>query len=234
MLTCVLVCLYPAIVAANVDGLAELTLSGTVKVNGERVNSSSTFASGGRIETAWDSEAVVNVPGKGKIQLLQKTELTFRFSENSFVVMLSRGSVKIMTFESVKPTVTTRNATIVGDSNGPKSFSVRLACENGEDCGATIVETYDGSLDVITNLDNMRKTITAGVENNNTTVLDPCKTQCRDMGVLSSSHSSGGGLGRSGLFGLILGAVGALVVGAILSGDEQTSNGKTPTVSPFA
>ncbi len=98
MLTCVLVCLYPAIVAANADGLAELTVSGTVKVDGERVNSSSTFASGGRIETASDSEAIINVPGKGKIQLLQKTELTFKFSENSFVVMLSRGSVKIMTF----------------------------------------------------------------------------------------------------------------------------------------
>ncbi len=134
----------------------------------------------------------------------------------------------------MKPTVTTRNATIVGDDVGSKSFSVRLGCEDSEECGATIVETFDGSLDVITNLDKTRKTITAGVENNSTTVLDPCKTQCRDMGVLSSSHGSGGGLGRSGLFGLILGAVGAIAVGAILAGDEQTSNGKTPTVSPFA
>src|SRR5688572_17912280 len=76
-------------VAKDVSG--EITVTGQVTVNGQPAVSGSTILSGAVVTTAKGSSAVVSLGKLGRMEILEDSSSTLRFSDTGIVAVVDQG-----------------------------------------------------------------------------------------------------------------------------------------------
>ena len=89
--------------------VGHLTIVGKVLVNGQPAKTGDVLASGGMIQTAKGSSAVVSLGKLGRVEVLGDTKMELRFSETSVDAMLDSGRVRLSSSTGVTATVGCRN-----------------------------------------------------------------------------------------------------------------------------
>ena len=91
------------------EPIGQLTIVGKVLVNGQPATSGDVLASGGTIQTAKGSSAVVSLGKLGRVEVLGDTKMELRFGETSVEAMLDSGRVRLSSSTGVTATVGCRN-----------------------------------------------------------------------------------------------------------------------------
>lgn len=220
-LSMVILCVYSMVaLAAPQNMTGEITVTGTVSVNGQPVASNSTVVSGSAIVTGANSSAIINLGKNGRVEVLDDSTLTLKFTENSITGMLESGKVRVSNAAGIGTTFTTKNSTIIADSGQADTFSIDVGCGDDSKCAQTFVETVAG---LVTLRDGSTdKQVAAGTD---ATVGNPSQTGCKpclrpnpNPGVFPVSGISSGALAA------ILIAIGAGVGLAIFFGTRDSSS----------
>jgi len=192
-----ILCVYSMIaLAAPQATTGEITVTGSVMVNGQPAASNSTIVSGSTIVTAANSSAIINLGKNGRVEVLDDSTLSLKFTENSITGSLDSGKIRVSNAAGISTTFTTKNSTIIADSGQADSFSIDIGCGDDSKCAQTFVETVagmvtlrDGSID---------KQVAAGTD---ATVGNPSQTGCKpclrpnpNPGVFPVSGISNGAL----------------------------------------
>lgn len=94
--------------AAAQDRVGELTVTGSVKVNGQPAATGDIVAPASEVETAKGSSAVVSLGKLGRVEALPETAMKLRWDNSSISVAVSRGSVRVDTGPGVTASVKVR------------------------------------------------------------------------------------------------------------------------------
>lgn len=217
-------CVYSMVaLAAPGDITGEITVTGQVTVNGQAAVSNSTIASGATVNTAKGSSAVVSLGKLGRVEITEDSGMTLKFSEGTLVAMMSAGKARFMSNAGVSTTVTTKHATILGDTGQTNSFMVETECSHTHvDTASGLVTMREGTSD---------KQVAAGTSatagNLSQTGCPPC------MRPGSGAPVPIAGIGTAGLVLILLGAAGAAGAAILLGHDNDiTTGGGTVILSP--
>jgi hypothetical protein len=142
-------CVYSSVALAVPTGSAgEITVSGQVTVNGQPAVSNSTILSGSEISTAAGSSATISLGKTGRIEILEGSSLSLRFSDNSIVGVVSSGKVRVANAAGVATTITTKDTTVLADAGQADSFLVEVECSHTHvDTTAGVVTMREGTND---------------------------------------------------------------------------------------
>jgi hypothetical protein len=142
-------CTYSMVaLAAPFDTKGEITVTGQVTVNGAAAVSGATVFSDSTITTAQGSSAVVSLGKLGRVEVQEGTSLNLKFSDTGIIAMLDSGRVRLSTPAGVASTVTTKNATFVGDVSQADNYLVQAECSHSHiDTSAGVVTMKEGSSD---------------------------------------------------------------------------------------
>ncbi len=142
-------CVYSMVAfALPKDVSGEITVSGQVTVNGQPAVSNSTIVSGAVVNTAPGSSAQVNLGKLGRIEVQESTTVTLRFSDSGIIAMLDSGIVRVSSSAGIASTVTTKNATFIGDVAQASNFLVEAECSHSHvDTASGVVIMREGSSD---------------------------------------------------------------------------------------
>ncbi len=133
-------------VPTNVNG--EITVSGQVSVNGQTAVSNSTIMSGSTIVTGANSSAVISLGKTGRVEVLENSNLVLNFSETGIVAMLASGKARVANGQGIATTVTTRDATLIGDAGQSNNFTVEIECSHTHlDTTSGVVTMREGTTD---------------------------------------------------------------------------------------
>lgn len=219
--------------AAPKDMTGEITVTGQVTVNGQPAVSNSTVVSGSSIVTGTDSSAIISLGKNGRVEVMNDSTVTLKFTENSITGSVDTGQIRVMNSAGVAATFTTRNSTIIADAGQANTFSINVGCGDEAKCAQTLVETTSG---LVTARDgSISKQVAAGTD---ASIGNPSQTGCKPC--LRPNPNPGvfpiGGLG-SGAIAAILAAIGIGVGAAIYFGRRDHSSidnvgGTITVVSP--
>jgi hypothetical protein len=92
-------------VAHAKDQIGQLTVVGTVKVNGKPAATGDIVASGSTVETAKGSSAVVSLGKLGRVEATAGTKMTLRYGDANIGILLYAGIVKVNTGDGVSATI---------------------------------------------------------------------------------------------------------------------------------
>jgi hypothetical protein len=124
-------CVYSMVaLAVPNESAGEITVSGQVTVNGQTAVSNSTILSGSTIVTGAGSSATVSLGKTGRIEILEDSNLSLRFTDNSIVGVITSGKVRVANSVGVATTMTTKDATIIADAGQADSFLVEVECSH--------------------------------------------------------------------------------------------------------
>jgi len=219
-------CVYSmvALAAPPPDITGEITVSGQVTVNGQAAMSNSTIASGATVNTAKGSSAVVSLGKLGRVEMSEDSGMTLKFSEGSLIAMMTSGKARFMSNAGVATTVTTKNATILGDTGQANSFAVEVECSHTHvDTASGLVTMREGTSD---------KQVAAGTS---AVAGDLSQAGCKPcMRPGSAAPVPVAGIGTAGLALILLGAAGAVGAAVFLGSEDNdiTTGGGTVIVSP--
>ena len=116
--------------AVPTDPSGVITVTGQVMVNGQPAISNSTIISGATVTTAMGSRAVVSLGKLGRVEVQEDSSLSLRFTDNDVIAMLDSGTVRVSANSGIGSTVTTKNATFVGDAGQADNFLVLAECSH--------------------------------------------------------------------------------------------------------
>jgi hypothetical protein len=210
--------------AAPGDITGEITVTGQVTVNGQAAVSNSTIASGATVTTAKGSSAVVSLGKLGRVEMSEDSGMTLKFSERSLIAMMTSGKARFMNDAGVATTVTTKNATIMGDTGQANSFAIEIECSH------THVDTASGSVTMREGTSD--KQVAAG---SSATAGDLSQAGCQPcMRPGSGAPVPIAGIGTAGLALILLGAAGAAGAAILLGGNsgDIIIGGNVPIISP--
>jgi len=130
--------------AAPQDG-GTITVTGRVTVNGTNAISGATVFSDSTVTTAQGSSAVVSLGKLGRVEVQENTTAKLTFTGNSMIVSVDNaganmGSVRVANTAGTAVTVTTKNATFIGDSAQANNFMIQVECSH------THIDTMAGSV----------------------------------------------------------------------------------------
>ncbi len=210
--------------AAPNDVSGDITVTGQVTVNGQTAVSNSMIVSGSVITTGANSSAVISLGKLGKIEILEDSNFTLRFTDNSITGILSQGKARISNAAGIATSVATSDATTIADAGQANTFLVELECSH------THVDTVSGLVTMRTG--NTDKQVAAGTS---ATAGNLSQTGCKPC------VRPGNGI-KTPVLGLGAGALAAILIGAgvgigtavILGGggSDVTIGGGTVVVSP--
>lgn len=133
-----------------VEQVGQLTVTGTVKVNGKPAATGDIVTPGSEVQTAKGSSAVVSLGRLGRIEAMPSTTLKLRYdikatthSMASIAILLGDGSVKVSTGEegmvNVESGLTATRASLDTETN---VFTV------DKTCGNTLVSVTEGKVEL--------------------------------------------------------------------------------------
>lgn len=214
-------CVYSmAALAVGKDVSGEITVTGSVTVNGQPAVSGSTVLSGAVITAAKASSAVVSLGKLGRVEVLEDSSTTLRFSDTGIVAMVDQGRVRVSSSSGIATTVTTKNATIIGDAGQANNFLVEAECSHTHvDTTSGVVTMREGSND---------KQVVAG-----TTATAGNLTQAGCVPCLRPDSAPQTAVtGNAWLILLAIGAAAAAIYVGTKSGDTNIDGGSPSIVSP--
>ncbi|MEP7076357.1 MAG: hypothetical protein ABI878_11160 [Acidobacteriota bacterium] len=130
------------------ESAGEITVSGQVTVNGQSAVSNSTILSESTIVTGAGSSATVSLGKTGRIEVLEDSNLSLRFTDNSIVGIVAQGKVRVANSSGVATTFTTKDATVIADAGQADTFMVEVECSHTHvDSTAGIVTMREGTND---------------------------------------------------------------------------------------
>ncbi len=217
-------------IAAQDNGMGEVTVTGQVSVNGQSVVSNSTLTSGSTISTSANSTATVNLGKNGRVELLPDSSLTLKFTENSIVGMLMAGKVRVSNIAGIATSVTTRNSTVIADSGQANIFGVDVGCADEDRCTQTFVETVSGLVTLRNGTTD--KQVAAGTD---ATFGNPSQTGCKPcLRPGTAAPVATAGFGAGAIAAVLLAAAGAVGAAVFLGSDsgETELGGGAVVLSP--
>ena len=229
-----ILCVYSMVaLAAPKDVSGEIVITGSVSVNGQPAVSNSTIVSGATIVTAANSSAIINLGKNGRVEILDESSLTLKFTENSITGMLASGRVRVMNSAGVGTTFTTANSTVIADTSQANSFLIDVGCGDGAKCAQTIVETVSGLVTLRNG--SIDKQVAAGTD---ATVGNPSQQGCKPC--LRPNPNPGvfpiAGIGSGALAALLIaiaaGVGAAIYFGTRGDGFDDIGGGPVRIVSP--
>ena len=142
-------CVYSMVAfALPRDVTGEITVSGQVTVNGQAVVSNTTIVSGAVIVTAAGSSATVSLGNLGRVEILEDSSMTLRFSETSITGTLDQGKARVSNPAGVATTVATKHATVIADVSQADNFMVEVECSHTHlDTTAGLATMREGTSD---------------------------------------------------------------------------------------
>jgi len=142
-------CVYSMVaLAAPVDATGELTVTGQVTVNGANAVSGATLFSDSTVTAAKGSNAVISLGKLGRVEVQEGTTVNVKFSDSGVISMLDMGRVRVSAPAGVTTTVTTKNATFMGDPSQADNYVVEAECSHSHiDTSSGIVTLREGSSD---------------------------------------------------------------------------------------
>jgi hypothetical protein len=218
-------CVYSMVtMAAPGDITGQITVTGQVTVNGQAAVSNSTIASGAIVTTGANSSAVVSLGKLGRVEVSGDSSVTLKFSEGSIIAMMSTGKVRVSNNSGVATTVTTKDATVIGDVGQANSFAVEVECSHTHvDTGSGLVTMREGTSD---------KQVAAGTTATAGNMSQAGCKPCMRPGTGQAVPIAGIGSGAIAL--LLLGLGGAATAAILLgsSGNDVTVGGGGTVISP--
>jgi len=134
--------------AAPAAATGELTVSGQVTVNGATAVSGATLFSDSTITTAKGASAIVSLGKLGRVEVQEDTTVNVKFSDSGVIAMVDMGRFHVSTPAGVASTVTTKNATFMGDPGQADNFIVEAECSHSHiDTTSGVVTMREGSSD---------------------------------------------------------------------------------------
>ena len=124
--------------APGAKASAELSVSGNVTVNGEKMSSGGTVFSDSTITTENQSSATVNISKLGHVALGANSSLRISFADNTLTALLETGTANVSTLAGVTVNLTTQDGSVVVDGSKATSFTVVASR------GRTTVSTQSG------------------------------------------------------------------------------------------
>ncbi len=205
-----------AALAVPTDPSGVITVTGQVMVNGQPAISNSTVMSGATVTTAMGSRATVSLGKLGRIEVQEDSSLSLRFTDNDVIAILDSGTVRVSANSGIASTVTTKNATFVGDAGQADNFAVLAECSHSHvdtTSGVVTMKQAGASQQVIAGT-------TAVAGNLVQTGCKPCIRPDKSNANVSSN-----------LAWLLVLAAGAVGVGVLLGtrGDDTPINVASPT-----
>ncbi|MFN2515388.1 MAG: hypothetical protein ABR556_04165 [Pyrinomonadaceae bacterium] len=203
----------PAAKAAS----GELSVSGTVMVNGENALSGGTVFSDSVITTAAKSVATVNLSKLGRVELAPNSSLRLSFTEKTIMGLLEDGTAHVSIVAGTTVNFTTKDGAVVVDGSQATSFTVNVVK------GITSLTTHSGLAQL--RVGGAVKQVAAGESATAATPAQPgCgATPCPERGL------SGGALAA-----LLLAAGGAIAAIIFASNRDNDFNfgGNPIVISP--
>lgn len=219
-------CVYSMVaLAAPRDVKGEITVTGSVTVNGQNAVSNSTIDSGSVIVTSANSTATISLGKAGRIEVLANSNLTLKFTETSITAILNgaEGKVRISDNAGIATTVTTKDGVSIADAGKSNSFAVEVECSH------THVDTVSGLVTLRTGSND--KQVAAGTDavagNLTQTGCKPCYRNQGPVGVFPVSNLSSGAL--VGIIAAIGAGAGLCIV--FCGGDVDNPGGPVDVVS---
>lgn len=124
-------CVYSTWVLALPNTVTgEISVTGQVTVNGQTAVSNATIVSGSTIVTGSNSSAIVSLGKMGRVEILADSNLVLNFSETGIVGILASGKARVANAANVASTVTTKDASVLGDATQANSFLVEVECSH--------------------------------------------------------------------------------------------------------
>lgn len=206
--------------AGPLDTTGEITVTGQVTVNGANAISGATVFTDSTITTAKGSSAVVSLGKLGRVEIQEDTTMKLSFNDGGMIAMLDLGRVRVSSSAGVNSTVTTKNATFMGDPSQADNYLVEAECSHSH------VDTMSGLVTMRTGSDD--KQIAAGstaVAGN--LVQTGCKPCMRPGSTPPPVYAGWPWL-------LLLGAVGTgLAIWWGTKDDDNSSGGNVNAASPI-
>ncbi|HMS42402.1 MAG TPA: hypothetical protein PKE69_19375 [Pyrinomonadaceae bacterium] len=206
----------------NVSG--DITVTGQVTVNGQTAVSNSTVISGSVITTGANSSAVISLGKLGKIEILEDSNFTLRFTDNSITGILTQGKARISNAAGIATSVATNDATTIADAGQANNFLVEVECSH------THVDTVSGLVTMRTG--NNDKQVAAGTS---ATAGNLSQTGCKPCVRPGSGVKTPVlGLGAGALAAILIGAGVGIGTAVLLGGNDSdiSIGGGTVVVSP--
>jgi ferric-dicitrate binding protein FerR (iron transport regulator) len=147
----------------------QLTVTGTVKVNGSAVGNGFTLSSGSKTTTAKGSTAVVSLGKLGRVELLPSSSANISFDGGSIKVALESGRVRVSSGSGIAARISTKDGEAVANATEDNSFTVDTTCGN------TLVLVQSGRVEL--RAGGTVKQIAAGGQDTAGTAKPGCRRQ---------------------------------------------------------
>ena len=177
------------------------------------------LVSGNTISTAARSSAKINLGKNGRVELMENTSITLNFSDASITGVLTSGMVRSSNASGVATTITTRNATVLGDISQANIFSVNVGCSDDVKCTQTLVQTTTGLVTLRKAIHD--KQIAAGTD---AVAGNPSQTGCQPCFRPNSAPPLAIAGISPGILAAILGGIGAAVIAGVLLSNNNDTN----------
>lgn len=116
----------------------ELSVRGTVEINGLPATTGLTIFPASRIETGEGSSATVSLGALGRVELLAESKVRLDFAQSVLTLALTEGALRCSLPRGVNAEVLTPDGYVSADTNASSLFVVRV------ERGRTSVETEEG------------------------------------------------------------------------------------------
>jgi len=196
---------------------AELSVTGTVMVNGEKALTGGTVFSDSVVTTADSSVATVNLSKLGRVELAPNSSLRLSFTEKSIMGLLDDGTAHVSTLAGISVNFTTKDGVVVVDGSQATSFTVNVVK------GITSLTTHSGVAQL--RVGGAVRQVAAG---ESATAGTPPQTGCGATPCATHGLSSGA------LAALLLAAGGAVAAALWAShqGNDFNFGGNPVVISP--
>lgn len=198
-------------VSAKLAG--DLSVRGTVTLNGMNTASGATVFDGGQIKTGRNGSATINLGRLGQIELGADSELVLKLENNLIGGNLRMGQATVSAPLGTGVNVTTADGIATTDGNEAAVLTVDVACGN------TRVASVKSDARLVA---GSRVEIVAAGQEVAVGTQSSQGPNCRRMAVVAPAT----GIGTGALAALIIAGIGGAIIGVIATtqGDDLTPN----------
>lgn len=128
--SCFYTVVSPSALAQTASKAGELTVAGSVLLNGTPAISGATIFNESKVKTAHNSGATISLGKTGRIQLGPDAELTLRYADGKIGGNLAKGRAVVNAPVGVAVAIVTNDGTATADGVEASSLTVDVTCGN--------------------------------------------------------------------------------------------------------